>query len=98
MKKSFIPLIIIAIIAIVSLIVMLLWNTLVPAIFSGPALSYLQAVGLLILAKILLFGGPGFRGSHDFRRLSRVNKFDVMLKHMTEDEKDALRAKLDVKA
>jgi hypothetical protein len=42
-----------------STIVMLLWNALIPAIFHLTAITFYQALGLLILAKIL-FGG--FRG------------------------------------
>ena len=42
----------------VGLIVMLLWNWLIPDIFGGPAVTFLQAIGLLILAKIL-FGSTG---------------------------------------
>jgi hypothetical protein len=37
---------------------MLLWNALIPDIFRGPELSYLQAVGLLVLTRILV----GIRG------------------------------------
>ena len=32
--------------------VMLLWNALVPAIFDGPPITWIQALGLLILARI----------------------------------------------
>lgn len=39
--------------AALGLIVMLLWNALVPALFGGPRLSYLQAAGLLVLSRIL---------------------------------------------
>ncbi len=42
----------------VGLIVMLLWNWLIPNIFGGPTVTFLQAIGLLILAKIL-FGSTG---------------------------------------
>ncbi|AEF85510.1 conserved hypothetical protein [Treponema primitia ZAS-2] len=38
--------------------VLLLWNWLFPAIFGLPEISYIQAVGLLALARIL-FGGIG---------------------------------------
>jgi hypothetical protein len=41
-------------------LIMLLWNALIPELFNGPVLSYWQAGGLFILAKILLSGaGPG---------------------------------------
>ncbi len=40
-------------------LVMLLWNALIPALFSGPVLSYWQAAGILILSKILFSGFGG---------------------------------------
>jgi len=41
-------------------VVMLLWNSLVPALFHGPVLGYWQMAGLFILSKILLTGlAPG---------------------------------------
>jgi hypothetical protein len=45
-----------------TLVVMLLWNWLVPELFRGPELSYWQTLGLLVLSKIL-FSGIG-KGSH----------------------------------
>ena len=50
-------------IAVISLIVLLLWNWLMPAIFNLPEINYLQAIGILILAKIL-FMGIGGKHSH----------------------------------
>ena len=41
-------------------IVMLLWNSLMPPLFSLPALSFWQALGILMLCRIL-FGGFGMR-------------------------------------
>lgn len=41
-------------------IVMLLWNTLLPTLFSLPAVSFWQALGILLLCRIL-FGGFGTR-------------------------------------
>jgi hypothetical protein len=41
--------------------VLLLWNWLMPAIFALPAITYWQAVGLLVLSGILFRGfRPGF--------------------------------------
>ena len=47
---------ILVIIAIISLVVLLLWNWLIPAIFNLPEINYLQALGILILSKILFLG------------------------------------------
>ena len=46
-------------VAVVGAAVMLLWNWLMPALFGWPTLDFLQAVGLLVLSKILLGGLRG---------------------------------------
>jgi len=54
--------------------VMHLWNWLVPELFNGPVLSYWQAAGLMLLAKILFAGfSPGCHSKdhshkHDYWR------------------------------
>jgi hypothetical protein len=67
-KAKFIlwPTLFLVAIAAVSFLVMLLWNAIVPALFTSvPAINYLQALGLLVLCRIL-FGGlrghGGWRG------------------------------------
>jgi len=49
-------------IALGGLFTMLLWNALIPDLFHGPTLSYLQAAGMLVLARIMV--GRGGRGHH----------------------------------
>jgi hypothetical protein len=44
-------------------VVMLLWNGLLPAIFGVKAITFWQAIGILVLSK-LLFGGFGGRHGH----------------------------------
>ncbi|MCX6353105.1 MAG: hypothetical protein NTX03_14790 [Bacteroidetes bacterium] len=39
--------------------VMMLWNALVPELFHGPHITWIQGVGLLILSKILFGGHKG---------------------------------------
>ena len=53
----------IAFVAFFSLILMLLWNALIPQIFGLTQLTYLQAAGILILSKII-FSGFGRKSSH----------------------------------
>ena len=53
-------------VAATGLVVHSLWNALAPEIFHLPTISFWQAVGLLILSR-LLFGGFGGRG-HGWRR------------------------------
>jgi len=50
--------IMLAMVAVFGAAVMLLWNALMPQIFALPQISYLQAAGLLVLARVL-FGGIG---------------------------------------
>jgi hypothetical protein len=47
-----------------SWVVMSLWNALVPALFHGPTLGFWQAVGLLVLTRILVGGLRGRGGWH----------------------------------
>jgi hypothetical protein len=43
-------------VAVVGFVLMALWNWLVPVLFQGPAITYWQAMGLLLLSKILFSG------------------------------------------
>ena len=54
-------------VAAISFVLMLLWNWLMPLLFGIKAIGYLQAVGLLILSKII-FSGVGMRPSHHSKR------------------------------
>ncbi|NQV30182.1 MAG: hypothetical protein HQ508_04775 [Candidatus Marinimicrobia bacterium] len=49
-------------------ITMLLWNWLVPTLFSGPMITYWQAMGLLVLSKLLFSGSSGRHHSRHHRR------------------------------
>ena len=62
--RFFTPIIFLAIVAGFSAIVMLLWNWLMPTIFGLVAISFWQALGILILCRLLFggFRGKGHRG------------------------------------
>ncbi len=62
---------IITVIAFISLIILLLWNWLMPSIFNLPDINYLQALGILILSKILFLG----IGRHDHRDHCRDREY-----------------------
>ena len=59
----FFPLVAIMMLLLFGLVVMLLWNAILPEALHAGRLKYRQAVGLLVLCRILFggFGGP-FRG------------------------------------
>ncbi len=63
----FAPLVLVAL-TLFSLVTMLLWNSLLPQLFHFPVITFWQAVGLLILTR-LLFSGGGMhhRGWHNHR-------------------------------
>src|ERR1700743_359770 len=61
-KFIFIPFIAAGILALVSYVVMQLWNNLLPDILHTSVITYWQAMGLFVLAKILFGFGRGGRG------------------------------------
>lgn len=77
-----------AFVAVLSLVVMSLWNALIPSLFHGPTLQYWQAVGLLVLSRIL-FGG--FRGRHGWH--GRGGMWRHRWESMTPEERERLRAR-----
>jgi hypothetical protein len=67
-------------------VVMLLWNWLMPALFAGARpVDYCQALGLLLLSKIL-FGG--FRGGHHKHCKNHHKHFE----NMTPEEREQLKS------
>ncbi len=58
-RKPIFLLIPIALFFAVGMIIMLLWNCLIPAIFGLKAITYLQALGIFLLSRIL-FGSFAF--------------------------------------
>jgi hypothetical protein len=91
---------------VVSVIVMYLWNWLVPTLFSGPAITYWQTLGLLLLSRLLLGGfrprGPFGHGRHPghfghgrFRHGPFGRRMHGMnWSHMTREERKRMREHL----
>ena len=75
-------------------IVRLLWNALLPPLFGAPSVTFWQALGLLVLARIL-FGG--FRlGGGNHRRPWRRDRWDPMSPEERDRLKEGMRARWDV--
>ncbi|HEU0202015.1 MAG TPA: hypothetical protein VFR86_16480 [Burkholderiaceae bacterium] len=75
-------------VAVVGAVVMGLWNWLMPELFGWPVIGFWQAVGLLVLSKILLGGlrgGWGYRGHWRARMMERWER-------MTDEEREQFRA------
>jgi hypothetical protein len=79
---------VIAAVALFGVVVMLLWNSLVPGLFHGPLLQYWQAVGLLVLSRILFGGTRGRGGWHGHWR---QRMWRERWEQMTPEERARLR-------
>jgi hypothetical protein len=90
-------------IAIGGIIVMQLWNWLLPALLGLRMIGFWQALGILLLCRIL-FGGFGMNGSGRSRSGSRhvgdriadriVDRFSERLDHMTPEERARFRERM----
>ena len=75
----------------VGFLVMTLWNNLIPAIFQGPVITFWQALGLLVLARLLFtgffrpFGWSTNRGGYWRKRWE--NKMDSL----SPEEREKIR-------
>jgi hypothetical protein len=71
-------------------IIMHLWNWLLPALFGWHTITLWQALGLLVLCRILFggFGNGGNRGGH--RRRHKQEMWELM----TPEERETLRQRM----
>jgi len=93
------PLAIIAFLLFIALggwLVMLLWNWLLPPLTGWPAITFWQALGLLVLCRIL-FGGFGGRGGYGYRPHGRRHwrkRWARRMEHMTPEERERFRDRM----
>lgn len=89
-------------VGLISLSVMALWNALLPAILGVSTITFWQAVGLLILSRLLI-GGPGWRGGPPWRKSGRgqdrrhpryfwKQKMAQRWKQLTPEQREQLKA------
>ena len=75
-------------IAVGGLVVMSLWNWLTPPLFGFPTITFWQALGLLLLCRIL-FGGFGMRGSRSHYGYRK--RMSERWENMTPEERERYR-------
>ena len=75
-------------VAVAGFVVMRLWNWLMPALFGWHLISFWQAVGVLVLSKIL-FGG--FRGGPGRHMGGWRHRMKERWEHMTPEEREKFR-------
>lgn len=84
-----IPIFIAVMILVQSVVVFFLWNSLIPDLFQGPHLTFIQALGLLVLVKALFGSG--------FRKFGRGGPRGHWRKHwwanLSEEEREKFKAK-----
>ncbi|GAB3549448.1 hypothetical protein [Spirosoma fluminis] len=83
--------------------VMALWNALLPDILGVSAITFWQALGLLVLSRLLFGGGRGFgpgrygfqRGSHDWQggpgRREWKQKMTERWQQMTPEQREQMK-------
>lgn len=74
-------------VAVLGFVVMSLWNWLMPALFGWHVISFWQALGLLVLSKILFGGFLGRRGPHMHWRRRMMERWE----QMTPEEREKFR-------
>jgi hypothetical protein len=78
-----------AVIAVLGFVVMSLWNWLIQTLFRGPQLDYWQAVGVLVLSRILFGGLRGRGGRH--RHWRERMFWQERWANMTPEERERMR-------
>ena len=68
-------------------VVMSLWNWLMPALFGWHLINFWQAVGVLVLSKILFGGFRGHPGRHLYWRRRIMERWE----QMTPEEREKFR-------
>jgi hypothetical protein len=83
------------VVAALGFVVMGLWNGLLPPLFGFKAIHFWQAVGLLVLSRILFGGFHGHHG-HGFRHRQRqMQRWESMTPEERERFRQGLRGRFD---
>jgi len=88
-RAIFIPIAIAAGIFLFGLVVMQLWNSILPAVLGVSTITFWQAIGILVLSKIL-FGG--FKGGHGHPKFNHGHDWHHKWMHMSTEEREKMKA------
>jgi hypothetical protein len=80
-----------AAIALFGFIVMYLWNWLAPAVFGARTVTFWQALGLLVLSRILVGGLGGGHGDDKHGRRRMTDQWEQMTPEEREKFRQGLR-------
>ena len=73
--------------------VMVLWNWLVPSLFNGPEIGFLESLGLLLLSKILFSPWKG-RGCHHEHGGKWQKSYYEKLAGMSPEDRERFKARM----
>jgi len=79
--------------ALFGFVVMHLWNWLLPALFGWHAIGFWQAVGILILGRIIFGRMPGFRGPGMYWRGRMMERWEQMSPEEREKFRQGMRGR-----
>jgi hypothetical protein len=88
----FIPIMAAAFLSLVGLVVMLLWNNLLPQIIHVEAINFWQATGIFILCKLLF--GFGRMGGFGRDKMQFKNRMAERVQNMTPEERERFKDKI----
>ena len=74
-------------VTVLGFVLMSLWNWLMPALFGWHLINFWQAVGVLVLSKILFGGFRGHPGRHLYWRRRMMERWE----QMTPEEREKFR-------
>jgi hypothetical protein len=80
-------------VVVLGFVVMSLWNWLTPALFGWHVITFWQAIGILILSKILLGGFRGRPGSHMHWRRRMMERWEQMTPEEREKFRESMRGR-----
>ncbi|MGC1240974.1 MAG: hypothetical protein WA874_05265 [Chryseosolibacter sp.] len=85
-----------AMVLLLGAVTMFLWNWLVPSLFNGPQIRFLEALGLLLLAKIL-FGGWGGGRCGTRGRAHWKHRYQEKLASMSPEARERFKERMQEK-
>ena len=83
----------VVIVGLIGLVVMLLWNWLVPDLFHGPVINFWQALGLFALSKILFHSFSKNHDKHERWKPFMKSRWD----NMSDEHKERFKQKMKEK-
>jgi hypothetical protein len=70
-----------------------IWNLTIPAVFGLKEITYSQALGLIVISRILI-GGFGFRWANAGKQKFWNERVKMKMQHMSDEEREEFKRKL----